>query len=219
MKESVNFWNKLHAETRFRLIYPNEHVVRFLSRNYSDYRERKQIRVLDIGVGTGRHTKLLRDMGFDTFGIDISITGLKFTRERIGQNQISLIRSEMTGLPFKEENFDSVISFGVFYYGRASHMKSAILEVFRVLRQGGKAFIMVRTTDDYRYGKGTLLEKDTYRLTIQETNEHGTVQHFLSERALIDYFSIFPKLEYEKSETTFMQRRAVNSDWLISAGK
>jgi SAM-dependent methyltransferase len=130
-----------------------------------------------------------------------------------------LKRAAMTELPFESNSFDVVLSYGVFYYGTAEDMRRAIDEVHRVLKAGGRAFVVVRTTDDFRHGKGRALEEDTYLLTISETNEEGTVQHFLSEPALRAAFAAFSNLEFEKMETTFAARTAKNSDWLISVVK
>jgi hypothetical protein len=98
-------------------------------------------------------------------------------------------------------------------------MRQAIAELHRVLKVGGQAFVVVRTTDDFRHGKGRALEPDTYLLTISETNEEGTVQHFLSEPELRAAFTAFSEFEFEKTETTFAARTRKNSDWLVSLKK
>src|ERR1700675_2586280 len=78
--DPARHWDGLHVNERFRPIYPSETVVRFL---LGRFRKRLQdgdrLRALDIGVGGGRNTRLLCELGFDTFGIDISAEGLKQT--------------------------------------------------------------------------------------------------------------------------------------------
>ncbi|HZW30748.1 MAG TPA: class I SAM-dependent methyltransferase [Isosphaeraceae bacterium] len=220
--DPARHWDGLHVLERFRPIYPSEAVVRFL---LSGFRERLQqgprLSALDIGVGGGRHTRLLCELGFDTSGVDISAEGLKQTEDLLARLgfQATLKSAAMTELPFESNSFDVVISYGVFYYGTAADMRRAIAEVHRVLKAGGRAFVVVRTTDDFRHGKGQLLEEDTYLLTISETNEEGTVQHFLSEPALRAAFAAFAGLEFEKMEVSFAARTAKNSDWLISVVK
>ena len=218
----ISFWEHLHQQPRFRPAYPNEHVVRFLVRNYSPLLEQTEsARVLDIGVGGGRHIKLLCEMGFDAHGVDVSRVGLRYTQEWVAtsRKKAGLLQASMGALPYDEAVFDAVISYSVFYYGSQREMRAAIQEVHRVLKIHGKAFVVLRSTDDYRYGKGDLLESDTFLITTAETNEEGTIQHFLDEAAVSDYFSLFSHVELEKTETTFMQRRSVNSDWLITAEK
>jgi SAM-dependent methyltransferase len=220
--DPARHWDGLHASERFRPIYPSEAVVRFLS---GRFRERLtngcRLSALDIGVGGGRHTKLLCELGFDTSGIDISAEGLKHTQALLASLGFSPIlkRAPMTELPIEPNSFDGVVSYGVFNYGTAEDMRGAIGELHRVLKVGGHGFVVLRTTEDYRYGKGQPLEEDTFLLTISETNEEGTVQHFLSEPELRASFGAFADLEFEKAETTFRARTAKNSDWLIAVTK
>jgi SAM-dependent methyltransferase len=215
-------WDGLHVDERFRPIYPSEPVVRFLlSRFRKRLQDGERLSALDIGVGGGRNTRLLCELGFDTSGIDISAEGLTQTERLLASVgfKATLKRARMTDLPFESNSFDTAISFGVFYYGTADDMRRAIDELHRVLKVGGEAFIVVRTTDDFRYGKGRALEPDTYLLTISETNEEGTVQHFLSEPALQASFTAFSDFNFEKTETTFTARSRKDSDWLVSVTK
>jgi SAM-dependent methyltransferase len=215
-------WDGLHVSERFRPIYPSDGVVRFLlSRFREGFQDGCRLSALDIGVGGGRHTRLLCELGFDTFGIDISAEGVRQTEVLLAGLGFkpTLKQAPMTELPFESNSFDAAVSYGVFYYGTAEDMRGAIDELHRVLKVGGQAFVVLRTTDDQRYGKGQALEPDTYLLTISETNEEGTVQHFLSEPAVPALFAAFSDLEFEKTETTLSARTAKNSDWLISLRK
>jgi SAM-dependent methyltransferase len=220
--DPARHWDDLHLNARFRPIYPSEPVVRFLMERFRNRLDRgDRLSALDIGVGGGRNTRLLCELGFDTFGIDISAEGLKQTElvlARLGFRP-TLKRARMTDLPLEPNSFDAAICYGVFYYGTASEMRQAIGELHRVLKPGGDAFVVVRTTDDFRYGKGRVLEPDTYLLTTAETNEEGTIQHFLSEQSLRASFSGFSELEFERTETTLSARTRKDSDWLVSLRK
>lgn len=219
-KKFSTLWDRLHEQPRFRPTYPNEGVVRFLMQHYRKCNP-QNIKVLDLGVGGGRHTKLLCELGFSVFGLDISMIGLEYTRKRIAQENfdVDLVRASMSQLPFKNQSFDAVISYGVFNYGNRKDMQMAIQDMYRILKAEGKAFVMLRTTSDYRFGKGEQLEPNTFMLNIHDTNEYGTIQHFLDQDAVREYFASFSKCEFERTETTFGQLQAVNSDWLITVEK
>jgi SAM-dependent methyltransferase len=219
--DPARHWDALHAEARFRPVYPSEVVVRFLSRFRGPLRSGLRLKSLDIGVGGGRHTRLLCDLGFDTSGVDISMEGLERTRSLLAAlgHHADLKKASMADLPFPDDSFDVAVSYGVFNYGRPGEMRQAVSELYRVLKGGGQALVVQRTCDDYRYGKGELLEPDTFLLSISETNEQGTIQNFLSEMALRSSFAGFSRLDYERTETTFACRMAKNSDWLITVEK
>lgn len=176
---------------------------------------------LDIGVGAGRHTRLLCESGFAATGADTSLVGLRYTCESLAAAgyQPALLLASMVALPFPDETFNAAISYGVFYYGDSATMRRAIGELHRVLKPKGCGFVVVRTIDDFRYGKGEALEPHTFRLTTSETNELGAVMHFLPEGAVQEYFKAFAFVEFEKTESTFGNRTCVNSDWLITVRK
>jgi ubiquinone/menaquinone biosynthesis C-methylase UbiE len=220
MPDSATHWNQLHKNPRFRPIYPSEDVVRFLMGLCAQLPAQKRYRLLDIGTGGGRHMLLAATLGFSPFGVDISFTGLSHAQERIMEHSPgSVALASMTSLPFAEASFHAVVSYGSFYYGSATEMRQAIAEMHRVLAPGGRSFVVLRSIDDYRYGKGRQLGPNTFELDISETNELGTIQHFLTSQDVAEYFSLFSNVSFEKAEWTTGGRTRLNSDWLITAEK
>lgn len=210
----------LHSDVRFRPLYPSESVVRFLvAARAKDVSHPPKL--LDIGAGAGRHLLTAAEMGYLPVGLDFSLTGLMHARERLLAKGVTPLLSVagMTCLPFADETFDAVLSYGVFYYGAAGEMKQSICEVLRILKLGAKAFVVLRTSRDYRYGKGTELEPGTFQLNITDTNELNTVQHFVTEEQIPEYFAGFSQISFEKNEFTISDRTKLNSDWLITAQK
>ena len=195
--------------------------MRFLVATRASMASQMPGRFLDIGAGSGRHMLLAAELNFRAFGLDISSTGLLHVRQRLAQAHVSqdLALGAMTRLPFAEACFHASLSYGVFYYGVRADMLRAIAELHRVLVRGGRAFVVLRSTDDYRFGKGREIEPNTFQLEISDTNEFGTIQHFLTAGDVREYFSDFSRVTFEKAETTFFERTLVNSDWLITAEK
>jgi SAM-dependent methyltransferase len=163
----------------------------------------------------------LCELGFQTFGVDISDEGLRHCRAWLDSlhYHATLQRASMSRLPFAGGCFDLAISSSVYYYADAAGMAEAVAELHRVLVKGGRALVVLRSVDDYRYGKGEALEAKTFRLEIDDTNERGTVQHFLDEADVPVLFRQFSEVQFEKTEMTFHDRQAANSDWLITVRK
>ena len=212
-------WHKSHKKLRFRPQYPNESVVRFMNYNFpKDLKKRSKKRILDIGCGGGRHVKLFAESKFKTYGIDISKSGIQHTIKLLKKNDLkaNVKYSDMHNLPFKENYFDGIISFGVFYYSDSKGMKMCIKEMYRVLKYGGKCFVNLRSTNDYRYGKGRKLETNTFVMNIKDTNEFNLKIHFLTKKQLYIYFKKFKKIKIEKNEFSYNNMKMLHSDWLIS---
>jgi len=74
-------WAGLHKQPRCRPQYSSESVVTFLFTSFpSDFEERRNLKILDIGCGSGRHVKLFAEQGFDVYGTDFSKEGDKTNR-------------------------------------------------------------------------------------------------------------------------------------------
>ena len=217
-----NKWNDLHLKERFQLKYPNEHLIRFIFSQFPrGLSERGKIRILDLGCGSGPHTVFLAEEGFQVYATDISNNGLNVTEKRLKSSGLKAVlkNANMENQPFEDNFFDGVVSFGVFYYNDRSGYQKAVGELHRVLKKGGRAFVFTRTTDDYRFGKGKEIERNTFILDISETSEQNMAMHFLDREGINEVFSSFEEITVEKNETTFSNLKNKNSDWIIKLKK
>lgn len=220
MKENIlrNAWDDLHSHKRFLPKYPSESIVRFVFGNYPES-SRRNLKILDLGCGGGRHTLFLAREGFGAFGTDISETGLSHARLMAQREGLKCIfkKAIMGSQPFKDNFFDGVISFGVLYYNDSTGYANAVREIRRILKKGGKALIVTRTTDDFRYGKGKKIEQNTYELSTMVTNEKGMPGHFLDRRSIKRMFKDFDTITIDRVDFTI--GAVTNSDWIITVKK
>ncbi len=99
-------------------------------------------RMLDLGCGFGRHTLALRELGFDAFGLDLSIDLLVHARELEGGAALAgrIARGDFRRLPFCAGSFERVLmlfsSFG--YFDDATNAR-VLTDVHRVLAPDGVA--------------------------------------------------------------------------------
>jgi len=222
MKTSKNVWTLAHKKSRFRPQYPSESVVRFINSYFpKDFKSRNKRKILDIGCGSGRHVKFFSENKFKTYGVEISKSGIYYTKKLLSKNNLKaeIKCSDMLDLPFKDNYFDGAISFGVFYYSDSKGMKKSINEMYRVMKKGGKGFINLRSTNDYRCGKGRKIEQNTFVMNIKETNEYNFTIHFLTKKNIFSYFKKFKKIRTEKNEFSYNNMKMLHSDWLISVIK
>ena len=95
--------------------------------------------VLDLACGAGRHTAALRQRGYRTLGLDLSLTLLARMRAR-GLPRVS---GDMRQLPFQPETFDWVLNFFTsFGYFETERENFRVLEeIVRILIPGGRFLI------------------------------------------------------------------------------
>jgi SAM-dependent methyltransferase len=122
--EEAHWW---HA-TRRRLVL--DQIVRTAGAG-------RDLRILDVGCGTGRMLSELGRLGRAT-GLDLSDEALRFCRER---GHRGVLKADVLRLPFDDDRFDVVTAMDVLEHIE-DHV-GALRECRRVLAPGGRMFIFV----------------------------------------------------------------------------
>jgi ubiquinone/menaquinone biosynthesis C-methylase UbiE len=99
--------------------------------------------VLEIGVGLGADHQAFAEAGAVLSGIDLTERAISHTVQRFKTFGLksSLQTADAENLPFADASFDIVYSWGVLHH--SPNTGRAIAEVYRVLRPGGTARIMI----------------------------------------------------------------------------
>jgi ubiquinone/menaquinone biosynthesis C-methylase UbiE len=115
------------------------------------FREAKGKKVLEIGTGNGADGVMFALNGADYTGVDLTETALDATRRHFAVQSLtgSFHRENAESLSFHNETFDWVYSHGVLHH--TPHTQKAIDEVWRVLKHGGRAIIMLYHKHSFNY--------------------------------------------------------------------
>lgn len=100
-------------------------------------------KVLNLGAGDGGETKLLQDKGYEVIGITVGMDNIKLAKQQYG---IDLIEADMNILGFSPNSFDAIFLAQTFEHFLSPFI--ACLEMWRVLRTGGRIYIDVPDPDD-----------------------------------------------------------------------
>ena len=111
--------------------------------NFAGFNQYEGKKVLEIGVGLGADHQKYAEGGAHLTGVDLTKRAIEHTRQRFQSfGLISDLRvADAENLPFDDKTFDLVYSWGVLHH--SPDTAKAIDEVFRVLRPGGTAKIML----------------------------------------------------------------------------
>lgn len=219
-------WEKLHKEPRFRPKYPSESVVQYAFRNF---KRDGNTKVLDLGCGAGRHIFFMAKENIIPYGIDISEEGVRYTRELLKRYKFdnfakNIIVGDFTNLKFENNYFDGIICYGVLYYSKKEQIEKSVEEIYRVLKEDGKALIVVRNTKDYRFGLGKEIEKNTFIIDENDSNkcaynESAMIMHFFTEEEIRSLFYEFSKVEIDILSETHENNSYKDSNYIIRLSK
>lgn len=100
--------------------------------------------VLEIGVGMGTdHLRLARSAPNSLAGVDLSPHSVRWTKQRLDTYGFAsnLQIADAEDLPFPNDSFSLVYSWGVIHH--SPDTKRAVSEIYRVLKPGGQARVMI----------------------------------------------------------------------------
>lgn len=110
---------------------------------FAKFNEARGRRVLEIGVGLGADHQRFAESGAVLSGIDLTERAVAHTKRRLELFGLSseLKVGDAENLSFTDSTFDIVYSWGVLHH--SPNTPGAVSEVYRVLKPGGEALIMI----------------------------------------------------------------------------
>ncbi len=173
-----NTWEKLYSQQgeNAMMQFPFPIVIELLNFYNNQYREKSNndIKVLEVGCGSGANLKYAASLGFDVYGIDISETAIQYTKESFKKNNLhgTFLTADASSLPFDSNFFDIVIDRGGLVCLTEEKYIMAINEVHRVSKtrsisllslysENNYNTISLSYANNYRY-KGSFRNNDIY---------------------------------------------------------
>ncbi len=157
--------------------------------------------VLDLGCGAGRHTVCLAKNGFEVVGVDVSKSALGIAKEWVRKENLkkaAFVQATMISIPFRDNQFDAVISVSVIHHAVKRDIEETINEIYRILKGNGLLLANLASVKDPRYGKGEMVEAGTFKmLEAFEQKRFEELHHFLTREQVSRVFSCFSKTEIE----------------------
>lgn len=103
----------------------------------------KDKEILEIGVGLGSDHQKFAEAGARLKGVDLTERAVEHAckRMKIFDLNSEIYIADAENLPFNDNSFDLVYSWGVLHH--TPNTKKAVSQVFRVLKNGGEAKIMI----------------------------------------------------------------------------
>jgi SAM-dependent methyltransferase len=194
---------------------PHEYLVEFFGLQEAPS---QPFRILDLGCGTGRHLVYLEELGYKAYGLDISPTGLAYSRNWLQKKDlpVRILMADMTSLPYSSAVFDMIISTYVIHHNTLAGMRRTIKEMHRLLKPGGTILISIPSQRGYRHDKGRQIEPGT---VIPDIGQNSGIPHHYSDlKEIACEFTEFIIREIKLDEA-MNDDGYLSSHWFIQAEK
>lgn len=214
-------WEKVFQEQEWGK-YPGEDLIRFIARNFYSTPNRNEIKLLEVGCGTGANLWYAAREGFSVYGIDGSTIAINRAIDRLDCEcpgwSGRLMVGDILQLPFPDHFFDAVIDNEAVYCNSFSHSQDIYNEMARVTKKGGKLFSRTFATGSWGDQTGEKVGHNAYVV-----NEGPLAGKGFSR--FTDYKEI-PELiqRFEISEIQLITRKYISIDrevkeWVITGEK
>lgn len=239
-KEGIQkFWQELYeaAYSTHEDNYTNENYMEHFRELWKLFRDREHLaavempfdeldgaNVLEIGSGAGAHSSLFCLSGAQMTSLDITLERVIETKRKLEmvdrENKSFALQGDAEILPFKDSCFDIVYANGVLHH--TPDTARAIKEVYRVLKPGGRAIIMLYAKNSFLFWanlyfvKGLLLGnkfryssdwlgRTTEWMSTRKQSIFNPETKVFSGKDINNLFSDFSDLKVRKNSFTFQQ--------------
>ena len=141
----------------YELIEAHRYTKEWHIPSAADFASARGLRVLEIGCGLGTDGAQFAKAGADYTGVDLTEAAVQLARRRFELDGLPghFETADAESLPFADESFDLVYAHGVLHH--TPDTARAVSEIYRVLRPGGRAIVMLYHRDSYNYQIGIRL--------------------------------------------------------------
>jgi ubiquinone/menaquinone biosynthesis C-methylase UbiE len=168
-----------------------------------DYSSLKGKKMLEVGCGSGANAALFARCGAIVTAIDITDRAVELTKKRFSVYGLNgeVLKADAEDMPFDDESFDYIWSWGVIHH--TANMNNSISEIYRVLKQGGSAQIMVYHKNSFRYWilggvYHGIIKGKLFKMSLDEVNKSftdGYIARHLTKKEAKDIFKMFSSIK------------------------
>lgn len=181
--------------------------------------------VLEIGSGAGAHSALFAQRGAEMTSVDITFERVLATARKLDWVSTEghfTLQADAEHLPFRDARFDIVYSNGVLHH--TPNTRQAIVELYRVLKPGGRAVVMLYARHSFMYWVNLFLLRGLLRGEIfRRPNWLGQATEWMSsepQRVLNPETKVFSAGEVRRLFSRFsairIRKNSFNFDMVLS---
>lgn len=146
--------------------------------------------VLDLGIGQGRNSIPLVELGYNVTGVDYSTKCLEICKNNCPK--LNLIQSDIRAFPIEKNKYDLISSRCVLHFFHKDDTYKIIKNIKENLKSNGLVYISVFSLEDPKLIRHTnspnfeILENNIFHHTVNDT-----YVSFFAKNEILDLFSDF----------------------------
>jgi SAM-dependent methyltransferase len=203
--------------------------------DYLKFLDLKEKIVLDAGCGLGGRTIFYYEKGVGKlYAIDIDPNHIKFAKdfaEKKGISDIDFIISPIHKTNFSSNYFDIIILHDVLEHIRADLLEKSLIELFRILKPGGKIYIQFPPWTSpfaahlydyinipwchYLFNEKTLINFIEKNKEVKRFGKLSYIEHF-KELNKIDYKKFLKLMDKTGFKKELLTRRVIKNIRILS---
>ena len=146
--------------------------------------------VLDLGIGQGRNSISLAELGFNVTGVDYSTKCLEICKNAC--NKLNLVQSDIRTFDIEKDKYDMILSGYVLHFLHKNDSYQIIENIKNNIKNNGIVYISIFSLDDYRFNKhSTSSNFETLDNHILHNKINDTYVSFFSKDEVLNLFSDF----------------------------
>lgn len=155
---------------------------------------KKDMSILDIGVGTGNLAGRFLKENYDVTGIDQSREMLNVAKQKYPNLKVRL--GEFLKIPFNDKSFDVIVSTYAFHHLNNEQKVMAIKEMFRVLKDQGKIVIGDLMFKDDKDRKDIMSKLSAKQIEEIEDEYYSNIDFLTNELKKLNKKLKYVKIDY-----------------------
>ncbi len=211
--------------------YPSEDLIRFIAQRFYGRQPRSDVRLLEVGFGTGANLWYFAREGFSVHGLEGSEAGTAQARQRLdlevpgwrdappapGGDRL-VARDMCEPLPWGDAQFDAVVDCDAVTCVDHASACRVYAEMHRVTRPGGWLYVRTPAAGTWGDGSGPACGHNAWRCEEGPFAGTGCVR-FATEADLAELFAPWEVTHLEQVTRTLENRSRTHTEWVVIARK
>ena len=146
--------------------------------------------VLDLGIGQGRNSIPLAELGFNVTGVDYSTKCLEICKNTC--NKLNLVQSDIRTFDIEKDKYDMILSGYVLHFLHKNDSYKIVENIKNNIKDHGIVYISVFSLEDPRFIKrSTSSDFEILDNNILHNKINDTYVSFFSKEEILNLFSDF----------------------------